>query len=149
VTDNIAAAVDQILDLPVAAVANTIISTFEHVDSPTQDISSADDDFEFARRNLRDVIEKARPALNSAIDFANTSESPRAFEAVSGIIDSLTTSSSELVKLHRERAETRRVESTGANRKDSSSNTSVHVDRAIFVGSTAELQKLIGARRPQ
>ena len=41
-----------------------------------------DDDFEYARRNMRDIIEEGKAVLAAAASLAQTSESPRAFEEI-------------------------------------------------------------------
>ena len=42
-----------------------------------------DNDFQYARENLYDIIEKGRDAMEELLEIAKSEESPRAFEAVS------------------------------------------------------------------
>ncbi len=97
-----------------------------------------DDDFEYARRNMRDIIEEGKAVLAAAASLAQTSESPRAFEVVGQLISHMTSANKDLIDLKKKRKD---IEGEVSQ---TSTGTTVN---AVFVGSTADLQKLV-TRRP-
>jgi hypothetical protein len=97
-----------------------------------------DDDFEYARRNMRDIIEEGKAVLAAAASLAQTSESPRAFEVVGQLISHMTSANKDLIDLKKKRKD---IEGEASQ---APVGTTVN---AVFVGSTADLQKLV-TRRP-
>jgi Terminase DNA packaging enzyme len=93
--------------------------------------SSTDDDFEYARENLLGIIRKGQDALDGILDVASMSQHPRSFEVVATLINSLAAANKDLLELQK-----RKQELTG----ESSAKT---VHNNLFIGSTAELQKLL------
>ena len=59
-----------------------------------------DTDFQYARENLYNLIERGQDGLEELIEIAKQSEHPRAFEVVGQMIDKLTTTYKELLNLH-------------------------------------------------
>ena len=96
------------------------------------------DDFEYARRNMRDIIEEGKAVLAAAASLAQTSESPRAFEVVGQLISHMTSANKDLIDLKKKRKD---IEGEASQ---APVGTTVN---AVFVGSTADLQKLV-TRRP-
>jgi hypothetical protein len=76
--------------------------------------------------------EKARPML---VAIASDTEHPRAFEVVATLIKNTAEANEKLLNMQKQMREMK-----GMNKKDSGG---VNVDKAIFVGSTSELSKLI------
>src|SRR5690606_22304084 len=64
---------------------------------PRQDTSEVEDDFQFAREGLRDMVAKARNALDAAILLAQAGDSPRAYEVVGKLLENITNANRELV----------------------------------------------------
>ena len=95
---------------------------------------SIDDDFEYARDNLRHFIERGKEAMEDAIYLAKDVESPRAFEVVGQLIKTLAETNKDLLELSKKVKEIKHKE------EDKQPS---HVTNALFVGSTAELQKLL------
>ena len=90
--------------------------------------SSDDQDHDNVRKIYYELIAQSKDALDNLIAFAKSAESPRAFEVVSGLIKTTADVAKNLSDL------------TAGNRKpDNQTNT----QNNIFVGSTAELQKLL------
>jgi hypothetical protein len=56
-------------------------------------------DYEYARRNLYDIIEKGQNALEDVIDIAKQSESARAFEVVTNLIKTMADANKDLLNL--------------------------------------------------
>ena len=90
-------------------------------------------DYEYARRNLYDVIEKGSSALEDIMDIAKQSESPRAFEVVTNLIKTMVDANKDLLELAKKHKELNKEE-------DQSPST---VNNNLFVGSSAELLKMI------
>lgn len=89
------------------------------------------DDFEYARGNLLSIIEKGNEALDGILDVASMAQHPRSYEVAATIINSLAAANKDLLELSK-----RRKELEGEKNPTTINNN-------LFVGSTAELQKLI------
>jgi hypothetical protein len=92
------------------------------------------DDYEYARRNLYDVIEKGSSALEDIIDVAKQSESPRAYEVVTNLIKTMVDANKDLLTLAKTKKELEKHEEP--EQKNITNNN-------LFVGSSAELLKMI------
>jgi hypothetical protein len=90
-------------------------------------------DYEYARRNLYDVIEKGSNALEDIMDIAKQSESPRAFEVVTNLIKTMVDANKDLLELAKKQKELNKEDDTGPST----------VNNNLFVGSSAELLKMI------
>jgi hypothetical protein len=101
---------------------------------PAED-ENIDADYEYARGNLRGLIENGKIAMENIIFLAKEGESPRAYEVVGQLIKTLAETNKDLLELGKKVKEAR-----GKDKQDSSPQ---HVTNALFVGSTAELQKML------
>ena len=99
---------------------------------------SIDADYEYARENLKLFIEQGKVAMENIIFLAKEGESPRAYEVVGQLIKTLSDTNKDLLDLGKKVKELK-------SKKDDTQQPQ-HVTNALFVGSTAELQKLIGKR---
>jgi predicted house-cleaning noncanonical NTP pyrophosphatase (MazG superfamily) len=95
-----------------------------------------DIDYNYARENYYNLIERNQDAVEEMLEIAKQSEHPRAFEVVGQLIKSGLDANKELMALHKTKKEL-----------SIETNSSVNVNNAVFVGSTAELQKLLKAKR--
>ena len=93
----------------------------------------ANDDYEYARNNLRGLIENGKFAMENIIFLAKEGESPRAYEVVGQLIKTLAETNKDLLDLAKKSKELRA--------EDKAQPT--QVNNNLFVGSTAELQKLL------
>ena len=91
------------------------------------------DDYEYARRNLYDVIEKGSSALEDIMDVAKQSESPRAYEVVTNLIKTMVDANKDLLQLAKTKKELEAKEPEAAQVTNNN----------LFVGSSAELLKMI------
>jgi Terminase DNA packaging enzyme len=98
-------------------------------------VNKVDDDYEFARRNLYDIIERGQEALTDMIDFAKQAQHPRAYEVVGNLINNLVDANQKLLHLSKQ------VKDITA--KIPSDDDKKTINNNLFVGSTAELQKLL------
>ena len=90
--------------------------------------SSDEQDHDNVRKIYYELIAQSKDALDNLIAFAKSAESPRAFEVVSGLIKTTADVAKNLSDL------------TAGNKKPDTQN---NTQNNIFVGSTAELQKLL------
>jgi len=91
-------------------------------------------DYEYTRGNLYSIIEKGQEAINGILELAQESEMPRAYEVAGQLIKSVSDATDKLLDLQK------KVKDVNEE-KESKSPT--NVTNALFVGSTAELQKLL------
>ena len=96
-----------------------------------------DIDYNYARENYYNLIERNQDAVEEMLEIAKQSEHPRAFEVVGQLIKSGLDANKELMSLHKTKKELS-IEKGGPG---------VAVNNAVFVGSTAELQKLLKAKK--
>ena len=90
-----------------------------------------EDDAEFARQNLRDLIEKGNDAAEHIIAVAKQSDHPRAFEVVAGMLKNLSDMNKDLLEIQKRKQDL----------QPKVTQNNINVDKAVFVGSTAELLK--------
>ena len=107
--------------------------------SGTPNDESIDADYEYARQNLKLFIEQGKVAMENIIFLAKEGESPRAYEVVGQLIKTLSDTNKDLLDLGKKVKDLK-------NKKDDTAQQPQHITNALFVGSTAELQKLIGKR---
>ena len=96
-----------------------------------------DIDYNYARENYYNLIERNQDAVEEMLEIAKQSEHPRAFEVVGQLIKSGLDANKELMGLHKTKKELS-IEKGGPT---------TNVNNAVFVGSTADLQKLLKAKR--
>ena len=110
------------------------ISKVEHV-TPVVNGHDEDADFQYARENMYNLIERGTDGLEELLEIAKQSEHPRAFEVVQQTIGQLTTTNKELLNLHKTKKDIKAEKGP------------TNVTNALFVGSTAELQKLLKEKK--
>ena len=125
---------EEIFDLPDTKPMIEIIdeSRVTPMAKPSIDQDDIMDDYQYARENLKNIIDSAQQSIDDLSSIASTSESPRAYEVLSGLMKTIVDANKDLLELQK------KVKKL----KDDSEKPS-NVTNALFVGSTAELQKLI------
>jgi hypothetical protein len=101
--------------------------------TPDKTHDDTDTDFQYARENIYSIIERGSDAMEGLLEVARETEHPRAYEVVGQFIDKLTNASKELMGLHK----------TKKSMSDEVLGSPQNVTNALFVGSTADLQKLL------
>ncbi len=103
---------------------------------PNKDGDDKEIDYNYARENYYNLIERNQDAIEEMLEIAKQSEHPRAFEVVGQLIKSGLDANKELMTLHK-------------TKKDLTTEKTPNqvTNQAVFVGSTAELQKLLKAKR--
>ena len=96
-------------------------------------------DYETARKNLRELVEAGKNALDGVIAVAQEGDSPRAYEVVAQMIKTLSETNRDLLDLHDKVKSIRKTENNTTNNHTT--------NNAIYVGSTRELQDIINSAR--
>ena len=91
-------------------------------------------DYEYTRGNLYSIIEKGQEAINGILELAQESEMPRAYEVAGQLIKSVSDATDKLMDLQKKLKDVNEEQETKGP---------TTVNNALFVGSTAELQKLL------
>jgi prophage DNA circulation protein len=126
--------IDRALNL--GPINQTYGKTISSIISQARD-DSADEDFTFARANIREVIENGTDAIAKLTIIAQQSQNPRAYEVLAKLMDTITNASKELLELQEK---IRTIDKADVPRNEDSKN---QVTNNLFVGSTHELQKMI------
>ena len=92
-----------------------------------------DSDYEYTRTQLYSLIEKGQDAIDGILDIAQASEHPRTYEVAGQLIKNVADITDKLLDLQKKMKD--------INQETKSGPTTVN--NALFVGSTAELQKLL------
>ena len=119
---------DEVLGIAEKAVA---VTSSTPLVPRTQTEDEDNDDFKYSRENLYHLIERGQDALDGILQVAKETDHPRAYE-VAG----------QLLKTNAENAE-KLVNLQTTKKKVTEVSGPKNVTNALFVGSTAELQKLI------
>lgn len=110
----------------------------EKVSAEIEKISAASDDvkkdYEYTRGNLYSIIEKGQEAINGILELAQESEMPRAYEVAGQLIKNVADATDKLMDLQKKLKD---IE------EEKISKGPTTVNNALFVGSTAELAKLL------
>jgi hypothetical protein len=115
----------------VSAEVETIEEKIEKVAVVSDDIKK---DYDYTRGNLYSLIEKGQEAINGILELAGESEMPRAYEVAGQLIKNVADATDKLMDLQKKLKD---IDET------KSSKGPTNVTNALFVGSTAELSKLL------
>ena len=94
-------------------------------------------DYVLARSTFRDLIDKGNDAIEGIADLAKQSESPRAYEVMATLMRTVADTTKDLFDLQK-----RKKDLAGGNEKKLD-ETAITIDRAVFVGTTAELLRKV------
>lgn len=100
-----------------------------------QDLTDA---YQQSKENLQGIIDQGKEAMEEILNIAKAGQHPRAFEVYSGLLKNMTEANDRLLKIQKEMRDMEGI-------KKEASSTSI--DKAIFVGSTSELSKLLSGKK--
>ena len=100
---------------------------------PAKGAETTEKDIEYARENLYHLAERGRDALDGILELANQSQHPRAFEVAGNLISQVADVTEKLGDLQEKMKKLKEVPNSAPK----------NVTNALFVGSTAELQKML------
>jgi len=106
------------------------------IENDSSDVIESDTDY--ARKNIRELIEKGNDAMDKLLMVADQSEHPRAYEVAAGLIKNLADLNKDLLEIQKRKRDLQPKESAQNN---------LNIDKAVFVGSTAELVKMIKSNK--
>ena len=112
-------------------------SKIEVISSSSQllknDGSDIEKDYEYQRDNFYNLVEKGSTAIDGILELAKESEHPRTYEVAGNLIKQVAEVTEKLGDLQEKMRKLKEVPNTAPK----------SVTNALFVGSTAELQKMI------
>ena len=116
--------------------------SIERVNPPPDRLTKSEitRDYEYTRGNLYSIIEKGQEAIDGILELAQESEMPRAYEVAGQLIKSVSDATDKLMDLQK------KLKDVEEETKQKGPST---VNNALFVGSTAELQKLLKSGLPK
>ena len=97
---------------------------------------SAKNDFEMARSNIHEIIQNGTFAIEKLAQIADSSQHPRAFEVLSTLMKTMLDANKDLLDIQKK---IREIDAADTPVNEQAKN----VTNNLFVGSTAELQKVI------
>jgi len=97
---------------------------------------SAKTDFEMARANIHEVIQNGVHAMEKLSQIADSSQHPRAFEVLAKLMETMLQANKDLLDLQKS---IREIDAKDAPMNENAKS----ITNNLFVGSTAELQKVI------
>ena len=102
---------------------------------PTRPVSidDIDNDYKYQRENLYNLIERGQDAIDGILELAKESEHPRTYEVALNGIKQVADVTDKLVELQEKMKRLKEVPNNAPSK----------VTNALFVGSTAELQKML------
>ena len=96
-------------------------------------LDDVDTDYKYQRENFYNLIERGQDAIDGILEVAKQSDHPRSYEVAGNLISQVADIKEKLGKLQ---ASMKRL-------KEVPNNAPKNVTNALYVGSTAELQKLL------
>ena len=97
-------------------------------------------DADFARENIRELVTQGNQAVNELMLIARDGQHPRAFEVLSGLMKNLADMNKDLLEIQKRKKDL-------APKAESQNN--LNIDKAVFVGSTAELVKMLKTQKQE
>ena len=94
-----------------------------------------DNDYEFARETLYDMICKGREGVEEMLEVAKQSEHPRAYEVLSKLLKDTSDVSNQLMQLHKQVKEIEKDDTPALPKSETTNN--------VFIGSTTDLQRML------
>ena len=92
-----------------------------------------DNDYVNSRENYYNLIEKGQKAIDGILDIAKEGQHPRAYEVAGQLIGQVALVTDKLQDLQKKLKDLKEVPK----------NANTNIKNALFVGSTAELQKML------
>ena len=98
-----------------------------------------ENDYKFSRDNYYDLIQKGQEAIEGILEIAKEGQHPRAYEVAGQLITNVAQTVDKLQDLQKKLKELKTA-TKGADTK---------IQNALFVGSTAELQKMLRTKESE
>ena len=105
----------------------------EPIPKPSDDLDDVDADYKYQRDNFYNLIEKGQNAIEGILNVAKESDHPRGYEVAGNLIKQVAEVTEKLGDLQEKMKKLKEVPNSAPK----------NVTNALFVGSTAELQKML------
>ena len=124
-------------------------NTFEIENVPTAEVQTVEaelverekdlqSDYEASRKNFYELVARGKEAIDGIMIVAQETEQPRAYEVAGQLIKTVTETNQQFMDLQKKVEEIKNIDKKLGN---------TNIENALFVGSTAELQKLLKDKR--
>ena len=127
--------IDKALDIETTEIKSEIVKSEPVPVLKTQDTEQLQKDYEYSRGQLYSIIEKGQEAINGILELAQESDSPRAYEVAGQLIKNVGDVTDKLLDLQKKMKD--------INQEQKGSAPTSVTNNAVFLGSTAELQKFL------
>lgn len=121
--------ISEVLNVDTAITKTEVIPEVAIEKASSQDSTK---DYEYTRGQLYSLIEKGQQAVNDVLDVANSTDHPRAYEVAGQLIKHVADVTDKLIDLQKKMKDL-----------DEKYARPTTVNNSLFVGSTAELSKLL------
>jgi len=127
-----------IIDEALGAVELAKVETPERKVIPRpQENDDIENDYKYQRENFYNLVERGTDAIDGILEIARESEHPRTYEVAGNLIKQVAEVTEKLGELQEKMKRLKEVPS----------NAPKNVTNALYVGSTAELQKLLKGKK--
>ena len=99
--------------------------------------SDLTDAYQQSKENLQGIIDQGQEAMHEILEIAKAGQHPRAFEVYATLLKNMTEANDRLLRIQKE------MRDISGIKKET---TTTNIDKAIFVGSTSELSKLLKSK---
>tara|TARA_A100001015_G_C15018746_1_gene726876 strand:- start:2030 stop:2455 length:426 start_codon:yes stop_codon:yes gene_type:complete len=125
--------------LGIADIVETTTSTVTTPKIPITKMNDEDinDDYKYQRENLYTLVERGQDAIEGILHVARESDQPRAYEVAGNLIKNVADTTEKLIVLQEKMKKMKEGSNTGPR----------NVTNALYVGSTADLQKLLKGKK--
>ena len=128
-------AINDSLDIEASSISKEIVEEpSKIVKTPKKGEDDPDADYDYTRGQLYSLIEKGQEAIDGILEIAQQSDSPRAFEVAGQLIKNVADTTDKLLDLQQKMKKLK---------EEDSGPKSVTNNNTMFIGSTADLQKLL------
>ena len=124
---------DNVLGITDVVETSTSQVTLPEVIPPSSTSEDADNDYKYQRENFYRLVERGQDAIDGILELAKESEHPRSYEVAGQLIKNVADVTEKLGDLQEKMKKLKEVPNTAPK----------NVTNALFVGSTAELQKML------
>ena len=126
---------DEVLGVSEPIQKEVVVS--ESVPKPSDDLDDVDADYKYQRDNFYNLIEKGQNAIEGILNVAKESDHPRGYEVAGNLIKQVAEVTEKLGDLQEKMKKLKEVPNSAPK----------NVTNALFVGSTAELQKMLKEKK--
>jgi hypothetical protein len=127
--------IDKALDIETTSIKSEIVKSEPTTIKPLESTEQLQKDYEYSRGQLYSIIEKGQEAINGILELAQESDSPRAYEVAGQLIKNVGDVTDKLLDLQKKMKD--------INQEQKGSAPTSVTNNAVFLGSTAELQKFL------